>query len=192
MFVDKSWVFFSNYFSKTNYGNGPKIKGFERVEVLSVLMTKFFQRYQRLVLLGSLAFWPSPVNCGGKHVVTLFGTWSFWKTFTDSFLVGNLRLFPPSPPLLGWPCPVIYNQPEPASLPRHCHHELSTKWNTTPRSSGLWSNTREQWPSFLLPKAHAALITPENAFVKSFSSPEHCCQARGLASLLSGPVFPEI
>lgn len=74
MFVDKSWVFFSNYFSKTNYWNGPKIKGFELVEVLSVLMTKSFPRYQRLVLLGSLAFWPSPVNCGGKHVVTLCGT----------------------------------------------------------------------------------------------------------------------
>lgn len=150
-------------------------------------MTKFLLKYQRMVLLGSLAFRPSPVNCGGEHVVTLFETWSFWKTFTDSFLMEIWNSFlPPHPSRDG---PTLWFTTGLSQL--SCHNNVIT--SCPPNGTKLQGHSApEQTPgnsgqSFLLPKEHVALTTSENAFVKSFCSLELSCPAWSLASLFSGP-----
>lgn len=94
-----------------------------------MLMTKFPER----VLSGPLA------DCERIHMATFFfGAYSFWKTFTDSFLGEIWTFFLPH---TLWFITSLSRLSSTSAVITHCQPN-----GIKPLGSlGLWANTREQW-----------------------------------------------
>lgn len=104
MFVDKSWVFFSDYFSKTNYWNCPRIKRFEPVGFVGPY-DKVPPEISKAGFIGFPCFLAFLSQLWGETRGHTFWNLKFLENIYWLFLGGNLKVSSlPTPPGMALPC----------------------------------------------------------------------------------------
>lgn len=161
MLVYKSWVFFSNYFFKTNFWNDPRIKRFEYVQDGWCSWQSFLREFCQVLL-------PTVKEYTWPHF--FFGAYSFWKTFTDSFLGEIWTFFLPH---TLWFITSLSRLSSTNAVITHCQPN-----GIKPLGSlGLWANTREQW-----------LVSPAAKGTWCFNNARECfCEVLLPRTFPSGP-----